>query len=213
MKQVIIFITCLFLHTSCLQSGEDIQQKNEEETTWLLSTLLWQRNSGNCIKTDTNTNISMCSRRPLGICNVNQLIVTQAEVNYTLNESRTIQNRNPDCQESILQSGILSQSATSNANSDTIKARYRFLVTESCEASGVQPSSDTRFATFFEIQWLESTRGKIAKAAKSIVANGFLPQNSRDKANSCLQLEFLEWEKGLAEGNLQNKILIEITVP
>ncbi|WP_246837485.1 hypothetical protein [Leptospira bouyouniensis] len=187
--------------------------KKEEEQTWILSTLYWQRNSGNCIKLDSNTNTRTCSRRPSGVCNVNQLIVTQAEVNFNLNETRNIQNRIPDCQESILQSGILSQGATSNSNTDTIKSRYSFQVVETCENVGIQPNSGTRLATFFEIQWLESPRGKISKAAKLIAANGFLPQSSRDKANSCLQLEFLEWEKELAQENNLNKILLEIALP
>lgn len=213
MRQKILLIICLFIFTRCFESGEDLQKKKEEEQTWILSTLYWQRNSGNCIKLDSNTNTRTCSRRPSGVCNVNQLIVTQAEVNFNLNETRNIQNRIPDCQESILQSGILSQGATSNSNTDTIKSRYSFQVVETCENVGIQPNSGTRLATFFEIQWLESPRGKISKAAKLIAANGFLPQSSRDKANSCLQLEFLEWEKELAQENNLNKILLEITLP
>lgn len=211
MSQIYLF-SILFL-VSCFETGEELQRKKEEEQTQLLTTLVWQRNYGNCIKTDTNTNTRTCSRRPLGVCNQGQLIITQAEVNFILNETRIIQNRTTDCQESILQSGLLNTKATTNANIDSIQSRYQFLVTESCEIAGIQPATGTRLATFFELQWLESPRGKTAKAAKVIAANGFLPQSSRDKANACLQLEFLEWEKDLAQGSNENKILLEISLP
>jgi len=213
LKQWFIIMISILALPSCFESGKDVQNKKEEEQTWILTTLYWQRNSGNCIKLDTNTNSRTCSRRPLGICNVNQLIVTQAEVNFLLNETKNLQNRVPDCQESILQSGILNTKATTNANTDSFKTRYGFTVTESCEVAGIQPAAGTQLATFVQIQWLESARGKIAKSAKAIVANGFLPQSSRDKANSCLQIEFLEWEKELAQANNDNKILIEMTLP
>ncbi|XDD46398.1 hypothetical protein AB3N60_17095 [Leptospira sp. WS39.C2] len=213
MKHRFLLLFIIFALFSCFESGEEVQKQEEEKQTWILTTLSWQRNFGNCIKLDNDTNSRVCSRRPLGVCNVNQLIVTQAEVNFTINETRNIQSRIPDCQESILQSGLLSLKATTNANIDTFKSKYGFSVTESCEVSGIQPSAGTRLATFVEIQWLESTRGKVAKAAKIISTNGFLPQSSRDKANSCLQLEFLEWEKNLAQGNNENKILIEIVLP
>lgn len=216
MKQILWiqrFLLSILCLVSCFETGEDLQKKKQEEQTWILTTLYWQRNFGNCIKIDTNANTKTCSRRPLGVCDHNQLIITQAEVNFNLNETRTIQNRTPDCQESILQSGILALGATSNANIDTLKGRYQFQVTESCETSGYVPSANVRLATFSEIQLLESPRGKIAKAAKTISANGFLPQSSRDKANSCLRLEFLEWEQILAGESFENKVLLEITLP
>ncbi|EOQ89936.1 putative lipoprotein [Leptospira yanagawae serovar Saopaulo str. Sao Paulo = ATCC 700523] len=213
MKLSSIFYIFLLLLISCFESGKDLQKKQEENQTWILTTLYWQRNFGNCIKTDSNTNTKTCSRRPLGVCNHNQLIVTQAEVNLNLNETNGLLGRTPDCQESILQSGILSLSATTNANSESLKSRYLFQVTESCEGSGYVPSANVRLASFSEIQWLESVRGKIAKAAHTISINGFLPQANRDKANNCLRLEFLEWEKDLAKENVENKVLLEITLP
>lgn len=144
---------------------------------------------------------------------MNQLILTQGEVNVILNEVKNIQTRTVDCQESILQSGILIAKATTTMEIDTLKSQYTFRVVESCELEGFQVANGTRFANFTEIQWLESARGKIAKAAKSVAANGFLPQANRDRANSCLNLEFKDWEKDLAQGNLENKILVEINHP
>ncbi|TGM02155.1 hypothetical protein [Leptospira jelokensis] len=213
MKQSSILFFCLLFLISCFESGKDLQKKQEEKQTWILTTLYWQRNFGNCIKTDTNANSRTCSRRPLGVCNHNQLIVTQAEVNLNFAEANALLSRTPDCQESIIQSGILTLSATSNASSENLKSRYLFQVTESCEGSGFVPSANVRLANFSEIQWLESARGKIAKAANAITANGFLPQANRDKANNCLRLEYIDWEKDLAKENVENKVLLEIALP
>lgn len=215
MKNTLIVLSIILILTSCFDSGEEKQKKEENKQTFNLTTLYLIRESGNCIKTNTSltSNNQFCSRRPLGVCNVNQLIVTQSEVNVMINDARIIQTRTTDCQESILQSGVLSLKATTTANIDTFKSQYTFLVAESCELEGFQVNNGTRFANFTEILWLESVRGKIAKAAKLIVANGFLPQANRDRANSCLNLEFKDWEKDLAQGNNENKILVEIVHP
>lgn len=201
--------------TSCFESGEDVKKEEENKQSLYLTTLYLVRQSGNCIKTNTalGANNQFCSRRPLGVCSVNQLILTQTELNVQLNEMRTIQSRTTDCQESILQSGILNLKATSTTETDSFKSQYTFRVVETCELEGFQPTSGSRFANFTEIQWLESVRGKIAKAAKSISANTFLPQTNRDRANSCLNLEFKDWEKDLAQGNNENKILVEMIHP
>lgn len=215
MKNTLIVLSIILMLTSCFDSGEEKQKKEENKQTFNLTTLYLIRESGNCIKTNTSlsSNNQFCSRRPLGVCNVNQLIVTQSEVNVMINDARIIQTRTTDCQESILQSGVLSLKATTTANIDTFKSQYTFRVAESCELEGFQVNNGTRFANFTEILWLESVRGKIAKAAKLIVANGFLPQANRDRANSCLNLEFKDWEKDLAQGNNENKILVEIVHP
>lgn len=215
MKNTLIVLSIILMLTSCFDSGEEKQKKEENKQTFNLTTLYLIRESGNCIKTNTSlsSNNQFCSRRPLGVCNVNQLIVTQSEVNVMINDARIIQTRTTDCQESILQSGVLSLKATTTANIDTFKSQYAFRVAESCELEGFQVNNGTRFANFTEILWLESVRGKIAKAAKLIVANGFLPQANRDRANSCLNLEFKDWEKDLAQGNNENKILVEIVHP
>ncbi|TGK90311.1 hypothetical protein EHQ23_01770 [Leptospira bourretii] len=215
MKNTLIVLSIILILTSCFDSGEEKQKKEENKQTFNLTTLYLIRESGNCIKTNTSltSNNQFCSRRPLGVCNVNQLIVTQSEVNVMINDARIIQTRTTDCQESILQSGVLSLKATTTANIDTFKSQYTFRVAESCELEGFQVNNGTRFANFTEILWLESVRGKIAKAAKLIVANGFLPQANRDRANSCLNLEFKDWEKDLAQGNNENKILVEIVHP
>ncbi|MCG6140133.1 hypothetical protein LFX27_06010 [Leptospira mtsangambouensis] len=215
MKNTLIVLSIILMLTSCFDSGEEKQKKEENKQTFNLTTLYLIRESGNCIKTNTSlsSNNQFCSRRPLGVCNVNQLIVTQSEVNVIINDARIIQTRTTDCQESILQSGVLSLKATTTANIDTFKSQYTFRVAESCELEGFQVNNGTRFANFTEILWLESVRGKIAKAAKLIVANGFLPQANRDRANSCLNLEFKDWEKDLAQGNNENKILVEIVHP
>lgn len=215
MKRIIIGFCFFLFFTSCFENGEEKQKEEENKQTVYLTTFYWIRQSGNCIKTDTtlSTNNQFCSRRPLGICSVNQLILTQSELNVLLNDMRTIQNRTADCQESILQSGILSLKATTVTETENLKSKYTFRVAESCELEGFQTAAGVRFASFTEIQWLESVRGKIAKAAKTISANGFLPQATRDRANSCLQLEFKDWEKDLAQGNNENKILVEIVHP
>lgn len=215
MKNTLIVLSIILMLTSCFDSGEEKQKKEENKQTFNLTTLYLIRESGNCIKTNTSlsSNNQFCSRRPLGVCNVNQLIVTQNEVNVMINDARIIQTRTTDCQESILQSGVLSLKATTTANIDTFKSQYTFRVAESCELEGFQVNNGTRFANFTEILWLESVRGKIAKAAKLILANGFLPQANRDRANSCLNLEFKDWEKDLAQGNNENKILVEIVHP
>ncbi|MGE8721018.1 hypothetical protein ACO2KH_08845 [Leptospira terpstrae] len=215
MKQILLGFSMILFLTSCFESGEEVKKEEENKQTFYLTTLYLVRQSGNCIKTNTSltSNNQFCSRRPLGVCNVNQLIVTQAEVNVILNEARIIQARTVDCQESILQSGVLSSKATTVANIDSFKSQYTFRVVETCELEGFLEASGTRFANFTEIQWLESVRGKIAKAAKSISANTFLPVANRDRANSCLNLEFKDWEKDLAQGNNDNKILVEIVHP
>lgn len=213
-NKIILFSITLFL-TSCFEGGEEKQKEEENKQTFNLTTLYLIRQYGNCIKTNTSlsSNNQFCSRRPLGVCNVNQLIVTQSEVNVMINDARIIQTRTVDCQESILQSGVLSLKATTTANVDNFKSQYTFRVAESCELEGFQTSNGTRFANFTEILWLDSVRGKIAKAAKTIVANGFLPQVNRDRANSCLNLEFKDWERDLAQGSNDNKILVEIVHP
>nr|WP_232374026.1 hypothetical protein [Leptospira chreensis] len=218
MKKLLLYLFCfsmVLFFTSCFESGEDVKKEEDNKQTLYLSTLYWVRQSGNCIKTNTSlsANNQFCSRRPLGICTVNQLILTQQELNVQLNEMRTIQSRTADCQDSILQSGILILKATTTTETDTLKSKFTFRVAESCELEGFQVASGARFADFSEIQWLESVRGKIAKAAKSIAANTFLPLANRDRANSCLNLEFKDWEKDLAQGNNENKILVEIVHP
>ncbi|EOQ95103.1 putative lipoprotein [Leptospira wolbachii serovar Codice str. CDC] len=215
MNRILIGFSLILSLVSCFESGKEVKKKEEDKQTLYLTTLYLVRESGNCIKTNTSlpTNNQFCSRRPLGVCSVNQLILTQGEVNVILNEVKNIQTRTVDCQESILQSGILIAKATTTMEIDTLKSQYTFRVVESCELEGFQVANGTRFANFTEIQWLESARGKIAKAAKSVAANGFLPQANRDRANSCLNLEFKDWEKDLAQGNLENKILVEINHP
>ncbi|EMY71775.1 hypothetical protein [Leptospira vanthielii] len=215
MKRILIGVSLILFLISCFESGEETQKKEENKQTLYLTTLYLVRQSGNCIKTNTSltSNNQFCSRRPLGVCTVDQLIVTQSEVNVILNEVKTIQTKTVDCQESIFQSGVLLSKATTTAEIDTLKSQYTFRVVESCELEGFQVANGTRFANFSEIQWLESVRGKIAKAAKTISVNVFLPQAYRDRANSCLNLEFKDWEKDLAQGNNENKILVEITHP
>ncbi|TGL86715.1 hypothetical protein EHQ68_15570 [Leptospira congkakensis] len=215
MKKFTIGFSLLLCLISCFENGDEKQKEEENKQTVSLTTLYLVRQSGNCIKTNTtlSSNNRFCSRRPLGICNVNQLILTQSELNVILNDTRIIQARTTDCQESIALSGVLSLKATTVANIDSFKSQYTFQVVETCELEGFQTSAGTRFATFTEIQWLESVRGKIAKAAKTISANTFLPQANRDRANSCLNLEFKDWEKDLAQGNNENKILVEIVHP
>ncbi|TGL53193.1 hypothetical protein EHQ55_00990 [Leptospira meyeri] len=215
MKNIIILFCMTLFFASCFEGGEEKQKEEENQQTFNLTTLFLIRESGNCIKTNTSlsSNNQFCSRRPLGVCNVNQLILTQAEVNVMINDARIIQSRTADCQESILQSGVLSLKATTTTNIDTFKSQYTFRVAESCELEGFQVSAGTRFANFTEILWLDSVRGKIAKAAKSISANTFLSQTNRDRANSCLNLEFKDWERDLAQGNNDNKILVEIVHP
>ncbi|MCW7480007.1 hypothetical protein [Leptospira kanakyensis] len=215
MKRILISLYLFLFFSSCFESGGEKQKEEENKQTLYLTTLYLIRQSGNCIKTDTtlSTNNQFCSRRPLGVCSVNQLILTQSELNVILNDMRTIQNRTADCQESILQSGILSLKATTATETENLKSKYNFRVAETCELEGFQTSAGTRFANFTEIQWLESARGRIAKAAKAISANTFLPQANRDRANSCLILEYKDWEKDLAQGNYENKILVEIVHP
>lgn len=215
MKRIVVSLYLVLFFTSCFDSGEEKQKKVENKQTLFLTTLYLVRQSGNCIKTDTTltTNNQFCSRRPLGVCSVNQLVFTQNELNVMFNEMRTIQNRTSDCLESILQSGILVLKATTASEIENIKSKYTFRVVDSCELEGFQLSNEKRLANFSEIQWLESVRGKIAKAAKNIANNGFLPQGNRDRANSCLNLEFKDWEKDLTQGNLENNILVEITRP
>ncbi|MCW7491435.1 hypothetical protein ND861_02080 [Leptospira sp. 2 VSF19] len=215
MKRIVVSFYLILLFASCFESGVEKENKEEYKQTLFLTTLYLVRQSGNCIKTDSTlaNNNQFCSRRPLGVCSVNQLVLTQNELNVMLNEMRTIQNRTTDCQESILQSGILVLKVTTANETEILKSRFSFRVVDSCEFEGFQVSSGKRLANFSEIQWLESVRGKIAKAAKTIANNGFLPQVNRDRANSCLNLEFKDWEKDLAQGNLENKILVEINPP
>ncbi|MCT8334301.1 hypothetical protein NUH30_11520 [Leptospira sp. 85282-16] len=215
MKRIAVSLYLVLFFTSCFESGSEKEKNEENKQTLFLTTLYLVRQSGNCIKTDTTltTNNQFCSRRPLGVCSVNQLVFTQSELNVMFNEMRTIQNRTTDCQESILQSGILALKATTDIEIENLKSKYTFRVVDSCELEGFQTSTNVRLANFSEIQWLESVRGKIAKAAKTIANNGFLPQGNRDRANSCLNLEFKDWEKDLTQGNIENKILVEITPP
>ena len=195
----LIFVLSVSLF-HCGEEGKAKQKERNQNQTQFLILISAFRSEGNCVKVtkQSSVDVSTCSRKPRGICNINQSLVTQSEVTFQLSETKKISDRTPDCQESILQSGLMFLKPTTQAEETNIKNITNYQTVDSCEASGFSLSqASQRLATYDELVFMDSPGGKIGFAAIKISASVFLPKVNRDFATSCLEKEFTVTEREL----------------
>ncbi|WP_411821357.1 hypothetical protein [Leptospira sp. 'Mane'] len=191
--------------------GESKQKEKNQTQTNFLIILSAFRSEGNCIKTtkQSSAEVSVCNRKPRGVCNIGQSLLTQSEVTFQLSEMKKIADHSPDCQESILQSGLLSLKATTPEEEANNKNQISYQTVDSCEAAGyVLALSSQRYATYGELTFLSSAKGKIGSAAMKISSTILLPKTNRDVADSCLLREFTQQERELL-GFIKDGIVIQ----
>ncbi|TGN14583.1 hypothetical protein [Leptospira ilyithenensis] len=197
----------------CGEEGEVKGKERNQTQTQFLILISAFRAEGNCIKTTKQSSVEIvtCSRKQRGICNINLSLVTQSEVTFLLNETKKISDRTTDCQESILQSGLLFLKPTTQEEESSIKNLISYQTIDSCETSGFSLSlASQRLATYEELVFMDSSGGRIGLAAAKISANGFLPKVNRDFANSCLEKEFTAEERELFGLVRNGTVILEI---
>ncbi|TGN19744.1 hypothetical protein [Leptospira idonii] len=189
-----------------------MKKKKNNDTLFFTMILSDFRMQGNCLKSVSSgsTVTRTCSRYPRGYCFINLYIRTKEEAASSLNAGRKIIERVSLCQESLVLSGVPAVKQTTAEEENQIRANYGFEVVNSCEEAGVSLVSSKRLASYEELLFLESVRGKVARAAWTISKNPFLSAASRNNANSCLEKEFTPSEKDLAKQVVETTLLLEV---
>ncbi|MDF3818931.1 hypothetical protein P3G55_03410 [Leptospira sp. 96542] len=208
----IFFSIFLLLFATC-EDGESLKKKNESNELLFLVSIQYIRSLGNCKRIETQENSGVitttCSRTPSGVCNVESLFYTQADLSYSIREGRDITNVYPECFESFIQSGIPNLKITTEENKTKMRTLNQFVVVESCEMEGLSLPSNERLATYHEIQFLESPKGKIGLAAKFITGFALAQTTSKANANQCLDKVFSQKELELITSVQTNSVYIQ----
>lgn len=204
----------LLLVTSCEDGETKLEKQNKFQTEFLL-TLTRYREEGNCRKSILAENLVdktiTCSRKPRGYCSINQSLLTQGEINYLLTEGKKVRDRNPDCETSFLQSGILLLTATTAKDEESIRSKHEYITVPTCEEDGFTLNQNVRLATFTEVLLTDSARGRIGRSAKVLSLNLFATASIREKAKLCLEQEFTESERDFLSNLVAGKILLEVS--
>ncbi len=185
-----------------------IQEKSikERNTLILLSTF---RSKGECLRKETSLNSSIytCSKYDFGLCSVNLLIFTSGEKSKLLSDSNTLIQKRPECNESLVLSGLLSQTITTNDEIDTFKKNNIFSGLESCNTKNF--NNYEKLVTKEELLFLKSYRGKIGTSAYKSSQAPF-ETSIKKNASDCLANEFLESEKLLLKDIYSGTKVIEV---
>ncbi|MDZ4726393.1 MAG: hypothetical protein SH817_09560 [Leptospira sp.] len=206
MNQIVICLIFVSLFLSC-EDGEEKNKKRIQNQNNFMFLLSYSRETGNCkIEiTDETTKLktTTCNRKPNGVCNINTSLITQSEITLQLSEGKKITDKYSECELSFLQSGILLLKPTTSEEESKMKSNTIYASIESCESDGFNLNSESRLATFHELRFLESARGKIGKTAKNITINRFLSLTIRERATACLEKEY-----SLAERNFYDDLVL-----
>jgi hypothetical protein len=195
---------------------KDIDDKKRVEDTRTQTNLLFlllkqEREKGNCLRvstTSTGKTVS-CDRRPSGLCNSNELILTTNERNNLLLESGNFTRDNSFCTFSFGFSGIISLSVQSFSQIDDLNARNQYYTVGSCESEGF--TITTPLINADEYQFLQTAKGRIGIAADQIVetpttllATTLPPTTNftqiKTDARNCLNIPFSKSEVDLIQG-------------
>ena len=195
---------------------KDIDDKKRVEENRTNSNLLFlllrtERDKGNCLRVNTSSTgkTIFCDRRPSGLCNSNELILTTNERNNLLLEAGNFTRDNSFCTSSFGFSGITSLSVQSFSQIDDITARNQYYSVNSCESEGF--TITTPLISSDEYQFLQTAKGRIGISAdqlvetpNSVLATSFptgtnLTQFKTD-ARNCLNIPFSKSEVELIQG-------------
>ncbi|WP_108978330.1 hypothetical protein [Leptospira ryugenii] len=199
----------LIVFIAACNGGKDELEKRNNETSQVMLLLSYSRSLGNCKKT-TKTNDkenSVCSRWPSGLCNHDLLFFTSGEISKLLSDGNDIIKQNANCSDAFAQSGIFSLRTSTYQEQDNVIRDNRFEVIDNC----VSPVS-ARLATFEELVFLSSAKGRIGKAATTLQSNLFLSAPIRGRSTDCLRTEFSENERKLLEDWLAKRVLEEANI-
>ncbi|HMV43198.1 MAG TPA: hypothetical protein PK079_05775 [Leptospiraceae bacterium] len=169
MNQIIILIIFLFLFINSCSNLDGIQNKKDTRNRNNIFSLylIQQRSLGNCLRKDNTNNIAYCDRRSKGLCNPNDLILTNGEKTYNLSDANDLLKAVPSCNFSFLNSGISSDTITNQTDTDSLIANNTYSTVYSCESLGF--SNAANLISELELLFLNSARGRIAIAADKIV--------------------------------------------
>lgn len=210
---IVLFVTLIFF-IECEDGESKLQKKNQTQNEFLLF-LLKYREEGNCKKSvlgsDNSTKTTSCNRKPRGFCNINQSLTNQGEINFLFSEAKKVRDRTPECETSFFQSGILLTTATTTEEESNIRLKHEYVTVISCENDGFVLASNTSLATFDELKFLETARGKIGRTAKVLSLNPFVPASTRASARTCLEKEFIDTERNIFTDVTSGKIITEIS--
>ena len=125
------------------------------------------RTQGNCLRKDNSNSIAYCDRRSSGLCNSNDLILTNSEKTYNLSDANDLIKAVPSCNFSFLNSGISSDTITSQADSDSLISNNAYYFVSNCESLNI--ANTNNLISELELVFINSARGRIAVAADKIV--------------------------------------------
>ena len=203
----IYFIFTLFTCSNI--DGLNRKQESQNNKDILFLIIAANRAMGNCLRKDFSTNTAYCDRRSGGLCNASDLILTNTEKIFNINEGKDLVNKISRCSYSFFTSGISSESIASYSDEDTIKANNMYSVINSCDTIGIT-SSATLLAEE-ELLFINSGKGRIGVAADTLyntpdavlsISLGSLSaaQQTKSDALHCLDAGFLQSEKDLFAG-------------
>ncbi|MCE9502027.1 MAG: hypothetical protein K8R21_16215 [Leptospira sp.] len=182
---MIITSLCLYVATFCKNNDSEFREKQRNYNASMLL-LIRYRGEGNCLRTErtsTGKGKIYCDRRPRGLCNSSELILTSGEITSRFSLINDIKKQTSDCNQSIAASGILLEQATTNTQSDTLNSNNLYNFIDQCENSNILSSSALFESS--ELDFLNSTKGRIAIAADLLNVSPGL-QTTKDQAGGCL---------------------------
>ncbi len=178
-------LSLVLMILACKDNDSEFRNKELDYNSSMLY-LIQYRNEGNCLRTErtgSNKGRIYCDRRPRGLCNSTELILTSGERTSRFSDINDINKYSPDCGPTIAASGLLLEAETTNAQTDTINSNNFYNFIDQCENSNLV--SNATLFTNQELDFLNSPKGKIAIAAD--VLNISPGQKSvKDQAGACL---------------------------
>jgi hypothetical protein len=192
----------LLLGMKC-KNPEDKIEEQEKKNLQNLLLLVAVRETGECLRIETISSTVKkltCTKNPIGLCNSEELLYTQAERNKRISTFNSYIDRFPICKSPILLSGLLSVAITSSLDTEKINSNNRYEFISSCESLGF--TSNTPVLQKEEIRFYQSDRGKLGIYLDSQAAQTpslFVPQSSISEAKECLDSVFTPDEKLILE--------------
>jgi hypothetical protein len=203
---IIIFII------SCTAKDQYPKSQTQKDINFLLG-LANYRDSGNCMRIEKQNGITenYCSRLPLGLCNSNLEIYTEAERRKRLSEISKILDTHHICKNLVGISGILTEKVTNEEEKQNLLAKKTWQSIQSCEAENF-PTTPPLFSKE-EVLFLLSNRGKLGitlENYQNLQPNPFTPSYLISEAKTCLEEVYTQQEKEILSQNKLNQKLIWI---
>jgi len=217
-KILFIFVFLIF----CCADIDGIQKRKDTKlkTDLFVLSLTQNRLKGNCLRKEFSTNIAYCDRRSAGLCNPNDLILTNSEKTYNLNEGNNLVTTIPTCSFSFSNAGIFSETVSDFSLQDRIWANNKYSQVDFCESIGFSTSSS--LITESEYLFVMSPKGRVAISADKILTTPDSVllitlktltnvRKVKSEAQDCLELGFSLTERDLVSDLRLGKRLREIT--